>query len=151
MFLGNFLSKIRRPVFLVHAGYSCDTMGGICFCGCGCQLEDPFVCFGAKPTQRSCTRDFPRDWKNIEGIQQKRAEQKKPVDRAGQSREHDSQQERAGVRACGLRVRFTNMKEWVRSPGWLCGNFARIHARDSLQKRKSLGKCHKLLPSRAWS
>ena len=28
-----------------------------------CQSKDPFVCFGAKPTQRACARDLPRDRK----------------------------------------------------------------------------------------
>ena len=28
-----------------------------------CQSEDSFVCFGAKPTQRACARNFPRDRK----------------------------------------------------------------------------------------
>ena len=31
----------------------CDTMLGIRCVG-ECQSEDPFVCFGAKPTQRAC-------------------------------------------------------------------------------------------------
>ena len=26
-----------------------------------CQSEDPFVCSGAKPPQRACARDLPRD------------------------------------------------------------------------------------------
>ena len=40
-------------------------MGGIRFCGCGCQSEDSFVCFGTKPTQTACKRDFPQDRKRI--------------------------------------------------------------------------------------
>ena len=39
-------------------------MGGIRFCVCGCQSENPFVCFSAKPTQRACARDLPRDQKD---------------------------------------------------------------------------------------
>ena len=35
-------------------------MVGIHFCGCGCQSENPFVCFGAKPTQRVWARDLLR-------------------------------------------------------------------------------------------
>ena len=34
---------------------------------------------------------------------------------------------------------------------WLCGNFARIHARDCSQKHRMLGKYHKLPPSCASS
>ena len=78
-------------------------MGGIRFCwyGYGCQLENPFVCFGAKPTQRACAGDFPRDRKRTrEGRfqgQEKEAVKRKqitPVDR----REQGSQQKRAGAR-----------------------------------------------------
>ena len=29
----------------------------------GCPSDDPFVCFRAKPTQRACARDLPRDRK----------------------------------------------------------------------------------------
>ena len=39
-------------------------MGGIRFSVYGCQSENLFVCFGAKPTQRACTRDLPRDRKD---------------------------------------------------------------------------------------
>ena len=44
--------------------YIYDTMLGIrCLGAGGCQSEDPFVCFGTKPTERACVRDLPRDQK----------------------------------------------------------------------------------------
>ena len=46
--------------------------------------EDPFVCFGAKPTQRACTRDYPRD--------QKRAREGKVLGRQGPRTEHRRKQ-----------------------------------------------------------
>ena len=36
-------------------------MGGLRFCVCGCQSDNPIVCFGAKPTQRACARDLPQE------------------------------------------------------------------------------------------
>ena len=36
-------------------------MGDIRFCVCGCQLENPFVCFGTKPTQRAWVWDLKGD------------------------------------------------------------------------------------------
>ena len=65
-----------------------------CECGCGSQSGDPFVCFGAKLTQRACVRDYLRDQKRTrEGRSQssqlneavKRRRQNREVDRTGQS------------------------------------------------------------------
>ena len=70
--------------------YFCDTMLGIRGVGVGkCQSEDSFVCFGAKPTQRACARDFPRDRKRTkeEGPRVNRSGQNRRVDRTGQSTE----------------------------------------------------------------
>ena len=39
-------------------------MGGIRFSVCGCQSENPFVCFGAQPTQTAYARDLTRDRKD---------------------------------------------------------------------------------------
>ena len=86
-------------------------MGSIRFSVCGCQSENPFVHFGAKSTQRAGARDHPRlgrgkggpredrsrpsaegsrrDRSAGEVIQEKNTvssrEQKRPVDRTGQS------------------------------------------------------------------
>ena len=39
-------------------------LGIRCVGVCGCQSENSFVCFGAKPTQRACAQDLPRDRKD---------------------------------------------------------------------------------------
>ena len=53
-----------------------------------CQSEDTVVCFGAKPTQRACARDYLRDRKMTrEGRTKEDIEQKKTVYRKGQTRE----------------------------------------------------------------
>ena len=48
-----------------------------------CQSEDSFVCFGAKPTQRACVRDFLRDQKKTK--RGPRAEQKGVSDSQGKA------------------------------------------------------------------
>ena len=49
---------------------------GIRYMGVGeCQSEDPFVCFGARPTQSACVWDLLRNWKKTrEGRSQSRTE-----------------------------------------------------------------------------
>ena len=124
-----------------------------------CQSENPFACFGAKPTQRACARDLPRDRKRTrEGMSQRSSQQK--------GAEEDSRQEKAAKRR--------SVKRWEQGreetsrqkserrllgpvdpqmPGWpmredesaflvACGSFTRIHTRDSLQKH---GEQHKVL------
>ena len=78
-------------------------MLGIRCVGVGeCQSEDPFVCFGAKPTQRACARDLPQDRKRMrEG---KVPEQNRRRQRTEKSTEEDSQ-EKSGVRARWANVR----------------------------------------------
>ena len=79
-------------------------MSGIRFSVCGCQSENPFVCFDAKTTQRACARDLPWARKddgrkvpetvgNKETVSRK--EQQRPVDRRGESREGHGQQKGA--------------------------------------------------------
>ena len=126
----------------------CDTMAGIRFCECRRHSEDPFVYFGAKPTQRACARDLPQDRKRTnEG-------------RSERETEGDNRQERA--------VKRRSVKEWEQGreetslqkserrllrpvdqqmPGWptredksvllvAWGSFARVHARVSPQKHR---------------
>ena len=110
-------------------------MGGIRFCGCGGQSENPIVCFGTKPTQRACVWDFPWDRKRTRERRSQR-EQKKAESRT----EQGGRQKRAGVRACGLRGRVGQSERMSQHSWWLCGNFAQIHARDSLQMHGELHK-----------
>ena len=85
-------------------------MGGICFCGCECQSENPFVCFGSKLTTkglraRSQTRPEEDEGRKVpetvgmrgqsrEKNTVSRWEQQRPADRTGQSRDES----RAGKR-----------------------------------------------------
>ena len=75
-------------------------MGGIRSyeCMCECQSENPFVCFGAKPTQKYCARDLPRDGRTREGrslISVNRKEHKTTVVRKGHSKKGHSQEKGA--------------------------------------------------------
>ena len=104
----------NSPIFM------CDTVGGIRFCGClcGCQSEDLFFCFGAKPTQRVCTQDFPRDRKKTrEGKSQTRTEeqgsrQNKAVSRREQSTE---------VGGSRWSEKGYCKDLWTQRPGWPTG------------------------------
>ena len=116
-------------------------MGGIRFSVCRCQPENPFVCFGAKTTQRAWVRDPPRDRKRSrEGRSQRRQresvnkgrqkdtvsrrEQKGPVDRAGQSGrwKQDREERRTEVRKTTAKTCWsteaglTNARKWVSIP-----------------------------------
>ena len=66
-----------------------DTMGGIRFYGCECQSENPFVCFGAKPTQGLACGISLETGRTREGRSQR------SVGRSGQSREGPSLQKGA--------------------------------------------------------
>ena len=101
-------------------GKDCDKMGGIRFCGCGCgygcQSEEHFVCFGAKPIQRAWARDFPRDRKKADN----RRDQKRPGQSAGKRKSTEVGRSRVDQRET------MSQRSW-----WLCGNFVRIDACDS--------------------
>ena len=79
--------------------------------------------------------------------------------RQGPRAEQGSQLERAVNRSrgkptastCGPRGRACQHERMSQCSWWLCGNFARKHACNSSQKHRMLRKCHKLLPSCAWS
>ena len=55
--------------------------------------------------------------------------QKSPRKRTDQSTEQGDRQKRAGV--CGLRFRVGQLERMSQDSLWVCGSFARIHARDS--------------------
>ena len=116
-----------------------------------------FLCFGAKPTQRACTRDFPRDGKRTgEGRSQREQEAE---NRRNQSTDQGSRQERAvnrsrgkpTARMCGRRGHVGQRERMSLHSEWFYGNFARTHARANPQMHRMLGKYHKLPPSCAWS
>ena len=57
-------------------------MGSIRFSGC--QSEDPFICFGTKPTQKACAQDSPRDQMREGKVPER--EQRKADNRSQQNR-----------------------------------------------------------------
>ena len=76
----------------------CDTMLGIrCVGVCGYQSDNSFVYLCAKPTQRACTRDLPRDRKD-EG--RNAPEKKDSIERSSrdQSTEQAGREMRIGQR-----------------------------------------------------
>ena len=108
--------KVIKYLFQLY-----DTMGGIRFCVCGCQSENPFVCFGTKLTQRACTRDLPQDrkdegkriWEKREEGSQKGAEgtsrQNRSVRemRVGKRGDQSTKVRKAAARTC-----------WPTDAGW---------------------------------
>ena len=112
------------------------------------------------PHKGRALRDFPRDRKGKrEGRSQRRQKeeeqrngQKRPGQRTDQSREQGSQQKRAGAKMWGPKCWVGQIERMSQRSLWLCGNFAGIHARNSLQMHlEFMLKCHKLFPSCVWS
>ena len=113
--------------------YFCDTMGGNRFSVYGCQSENPFVCFGVKPTQRAYARD--RKWTR-EGRSERRRESAEEdsrieiaVQRRTQSAEGGSEKMETEQRRESTEVRkttaqtcwpteagLTNARKWVSIP-----------------------------------
>ena len=124
-----------------------DTILGICWVGVGeCLSENPIVYFGAKPTQSVCARDLPWDRKKTrEGRSSSRTEKETKTEKWT---EETNQQERAvkrsrgksTARTCGHRGRVGQRERMSQRSRWLCGNFARIHARASPQMHRNLRK-----------
>ena len=115
-----------------------------------CQSEDPFVCFGAKPTQRSCARDYLWDRRRTRESsvqEQDRTEQ----NRRNQSAEQDSRQKRAGVRTCGLRRRIGQREKMSAFLVALWEFRSNTRSCEPTDTQKATLKCHKPLPSCAWS
>ena len=59
------------------------------------QSENPYVCFGAKPTQRTCMRDLPRDRKEEERKVPEISRHERAVKRRTQSAEGSSRDQPA--------------------------------------------------------
>ena len=80
----------------------CDTMLGICcLVVCGCQSDDPFVCFGTKPAQRAYAQDrkWTREGRSERG--QKDSQQEVPGEdsqemRVGQRRGQSTESQKGG-------------------------------------------------------
>ena len=88
--------------------------------------QESFVCFGAKPTQRACARDFLRDRKKTrEGKVPWQSTEENSQEKSG---EGDGQRNAAAKR--GVRYKMSQ-RSW-----WLHRSFARIHARESQMHRK---------------
>ena len=98
------------------------------------QSEDSFVCFGAKPTQRACARYLLPDRKKtrkgeVPGQSTEEGSQR-------QSGKGDSQRKAAaeqGAGTCGPRGWVGGRERMSQHSRWLCGNFVRVHARDSTE------------------
>ena len=166
------------PLFRVKSNI-CDTMGGIHFCGCGYQSENPFVCFGAKPTQRACARDLPRDRKKTrKGRSQRRGkdsrheravkrrrtqsaessrrdqstEQVSQEMRVGQREDQSSEVRKAAARTCwSTDAGLTNARSWVSIPSGFVEVSRKYTPAIACKCTESGIKVSDFPPSCAWS
>ena len=92
-----------------------------------CWSEYSFVCFGPKPTQKACARDFLRDQKQLREGKVPGSQQK-----SGKGNDQKKAATKRRVGTCGLRSQVSQRKRMGQRSWWLCGNFTRIHARDNL-------------------
>ena len=60
---------------------------------CGRQSENPFVCFGVKPTQIASARDLSRDWKDEGRKVLEKTEEKSRLERVVKRRSQRRQRE----------------------------------------------------------
>ena len=130
-----------------------------------CHSEDPFVCFGAKPTQRACAwylLRYLRKTREVRSQGEQRRRQNRAFDRRGQStevgrsrqsREEDRRRQSAGERwwllVCVVsNAGSANLRRLVSIPG----SFVGISLEYTLAiAHRMLGKCHELLLSCAWN
>ena len=109
-----------------------------------CQSEDPFVCFGTKPTQRAGTRDLPWDQKKTkEGRSQ--SQQKWAEQGSRQERAVNRSRGKPTARMCGPGCQVGHRERMNQHSGWLCGNFTQIHALDSSQNARKMSQTSPLL------
>ena len=116
-------------------------MGGICFCVCGCQPENPFGFFTRETYSKSLGERFPTSPEVDEGMEvpektervswQRRPEedgqQKGPVDRTGQSgrwkqgrEERRTEVRKTTAKTCwSTEAGLTNARKWVTIPSGL--------------------------------
>ena len=84
-------------------------------------------------------REISHETGRRQGKKGPRVEENKPEQRSGQNRAV-SRREQATASTCGLRGRVGQRERMSQRSWWLCWNFARIHARDSLQIHEVLSK-----------
>ena len=149
-------------------------LGIRCVGVCGCQSDNPFVCFGAKPTQRAFAWDLPRDRKKTrEGRSQRRGKgsrheksvkrrtQSAEGGRKDQSTEQVSQEMRVGQRGDqSTEVRKAAARTCWPTDAGLSDESAFLVAlwkfrtdtrpRSPANARRAAQKCHRLPPSCAW-
>ena len=101
-----------------------------------CQSEDSFVCFGKKPTQRTCARDILGDRKKTrEGkVPEQSTEETSQQNTGKGDREKRLPSEESGPVA--LKNQDSQRERMSQRSWWLYGNFGRIHIRDSQMHRK---------------
>ena len=110
--------------------------------------EDSFVSFGAKTTQRACTRDFLRDRENTKKRQGPRAEQKGVIDNQQKATVSERRLLKEELWPVATEAMSANARGWVSVPGSSVGIFFLVHARDSTEAQNAR-KVPKLLPSYA--
>ena len=115
-------------------------MDGNRFCGCGCQSEDSFVCFGGKGLVREISRETGRK-RGKEGprdSRQEKAVKRRSVKRWEQGREEISQQKSERWLLRPVDRKMPGWPTWEDKSALLvaCGSFAREDARVSPQKHR---------------
>ena len=129
----------------------CDTMRPFVVLGvCARRSENLFVWFGAKPKQRFCARDIPRDrkWTREGRFQRRSREQLTKEDRKRQLKKQgrreqsvlDSSPGKDGQQREAVRE---DSQRWVGIPSGFVEVSSKIYAHDSLQMHGKLHKkCH---------
>ena len=100
-----------------------------------CQ-SDSFVCFGAKPTQRTCSQEEDEEAKVPEQNRRRQSAEESSQQKSG--REPTVRERR--LRGPVNRGRVGEGERTSQHSRWLCRNLARIHARDSPQMYRKLHK-----------
>ena len=83
-----------------------------------CQSEDSLVCFGAKPTQRTSTQNFPFDRKRTR-VGRPQSQEKEAEQRSGQNRAVNRSRGNWLLRMCGPGL--ANVIEWLSISGDFVG------------------------------
>ena len=141
--LSEWIFFFLKMVFLFHfnlEGHVWHNVGHL-LRGCGCQSEDPFV-LARNPYKRACAWDLLQDWKRTrEGRSQSRRDQGREQNRAVGRREQE-------LEPVNWNAKLAYGRGWVSIPG----DFVGVSLEYTLTiAKRMLGKCHKLLPSCAWS